>query len=326
MSFQNCKIVGVGVNSEKYHAQKGERGTPEFIMSPSSLKEFAGCPSRWRAGYSSPPSEAKDWGNLLDVLLLTPESFETRFSVKPATYPADGKKGEQPTEKPWNGNSTWCKDWIEAQGDKRVISKTDLANVQSAAKRLKDDETIAAYLHASDKQVHVIGEWLDEKTGLIIPVQCLIDSVPRKDSEFQKSLGDLKTTRNAGQRVFGRWCYQAGYHVQAAFDLALYTAATGEDRTDWIFILSENYSPFETGRRLLNQDFLEIGKQTFQHALGRYARCLKTGEWAGYDPAEEFSLVIPEPFMEFAAMEDAMEHDQNEPTPTPTDDHEGLIP
>jgi hypothetical protein len=322
MSFQNCKIVGVGVNSEKYHAQKGERGTKEFIMSHSSLKEFAGCPSRWRAGYSSPDSDAKDFGNLLDCILLTPEQFKPRFAVKPSTY-KDSKTGE---DKPWNGNSNVCKEWLADHADKSVISNSELTNAQSAVKRLMDDETIAAYLHASDKQVHVIGEWLDEKTGLIIPVQCLIDSVPRKDSEFQKSLGDLKTTRNAGQRVFGRWCYQAGYHVQAAFYLALYTAATGEDRTDWIFILSENYSPFETGRRLLSQDFLEIGKQTFQHSLGRYARCLKTGEWAGYDPSEEFSLIIPEPFMEFAAMEDAMEHDQNEPTPTPADDHEGLIP
>jgi hypothetical protein len=306
--FQNCKIVGCGVDSEKYHAhaQIQERGTPEFIMSPSSLKAFSECPSRWMAGYSAPDSEAKDWGNLLDCILLTPEQFKSRYAIKPATY-KDTKTGE---EKPWNGNSTVCKAWLSEHEGFSIISNAELTNAQNAVGRLLADETIATYHAASLKQVHVTGEWHDEKTGLVIPVQCLIDFVPKKDSEFQKSLGDLKSTRNAAQRPFGRWCYSAGYHIQAAFDLALFTAATGEDRTDWIFICQENYAPFETGRRLLSQSFLEIGKQTFEHALSRYARCLKTGIWPSYDQDEEFSLVEAEPWMEFSALEDTLEQDQ----------------
>lgn len=298
------------MNSEKYHTQTAARGTPEFFISPSSLKTFAECPARWKAGYAPPESDAKDWGSLLDCALLTPNDMGKRFACKPKTYPADGKKGEPPTEKPFNANSTWCKEWMAKQGDLQIVSHSELDAVENAVKRLLADETIATYHAASEKQVHVAGEWLDKNTGLIIPVQCLIDFVPRKDSEFQKSLGDLKSTRNAGQHAFGRWCYTAGYHIQAAFDLALFTAATGEDRTDWIFIVQENYAPFETGRRLLSQDFLDIGRQTFQHALGRYARCLKTGDWVGYDPAEEFSLVAPEPWMEFTALSDALEHEQ----------------
>ena len=94
MSFQKCKVKGMGVNSEAYHNQEAKRGTAEFILSPSSIKAFAECPSRWKAGYESPDSDAKDYGNLLDVLVLTPESFQERFSVKPSTYPAEpAKKG-----------------------------------------------------------------------------------------------------------------------------------------------------------------------------------------------------------------------------------------
>lgn len=290
-------------------------------MSPSSLKAFSECPSRWRAGYEPPESEAKDWGSLLDCLFLTPDQFKGRYAIKPATY-KDVKTGD---DNPWNGNSKVCKEWLADHDDKSIVSNSEHANALAAVKRLMDDETIAAYHAASDKQVHVVGEWLDAKTGLIIPVQCLIDFVPRKDSEFQKSLGDLKSTRNAGQRPFSRWCYQAGYHVQAAFDLALYTAATGEDRCEWIFVLSENYSPFETGRRLLGQDFLDIGRQTFTYALEKYARCLKSGEWSGYDPVDEFSLVIPEVWMEFSSLEDKLEYDQ-QPQPAPDDDNGGVTP
>jgi hypothetical protein len=308
MSFTNCKIVGVGVNSESYHASNTPRGSKDFIMSPSALKSFSECASRWVAGYNPPASEAKSWGNLLDCLLLTPAQFKDRYAVKPATY-KDAKTGE---EKPWNGNSTVCKEWLSDHEDYEVISAAELANAQLAVNALLADETVAEYRKCSETQVHVKGEWHDKATGLIIPVQCLIDFVPSVKSVFQKSLGDLKSTRNAGVRPFGRWCFKAGYHVQAAFDLAMYVAATGEDRTDWNLIVQENYPPFQIGRRLLSQDFIQIGQQHFEHSLRRYAKCLKTGIWSGYDPDDEFTIITPEPCMEFSALEDAMEQDQTE--------------
>ena len=314
--FKNCRIAGKGINSEAYHKQEAPRGDIKHAMSPSSLKLFAECPSRYIAGYEPPSSEAKDWGNLLDVLFLTPESFQGRFSVKPATYPAEpAKKGAEAIQKPFNANSTWCKAWIEEQGNKTVISQSEQAEAQQAVKTLLADETIAEYRACSDVQVHVVGEWHDKGTKLVIPVQCLIDLVPKPDSVFQKSLGDLKSTRNASLNTFGRWCYTAGYHIQAAFDLALYTAATGEDRTDWNFVLQENYPPFQTGRRLLGQDLLQIGEQTYRHALERYTRCLESGQWDSYDPPEEWSIVNAEPWMEFNALESNMEHLQTTPEP-----------
>lgn len=317
MSFRNAKIAGIGVNSSLYHTQDSPRGTAGFYVSPSSLKLFADCPSRFIAGYNPPDSDAKTYGSLLDTLLLTPEQFDGRYAVKPEAY-KDAKTGE---EKPWNGNSNACKVWLADHADLEVVSKGEVFEVQSAIARLKGDETIAALLDASDKQVHVTGEWLDERTGIIIPVQCLIDLVPRNDSEFQKNLGDLKSTRNAGLRPFARWCYTAGYHIQAAFDLDLYQMATrsnpkkpesGEDRSDWLFIIQENYPPYEMGRRLLSQDFLQIGRQTYQHALGLYARCMKTGNWTSYDPPGEFSIIDAEPFMEFNALSEKLEDDQRE--------------
>jgi hypothetical protein len=317
--LKNCVIAGLQVNSEAYHTQKVERGTPKFIMSPSSLKLFNECPARWIAGYNPPDSDAKAFGSLLDTLALTPSQFPERYAVKPATY-KDAKTGE---EKPFNMNATICKTWASEQEGKVIVSNGDYVEAQTATKRLMADETIAELINCSDKQVHVAGEWHDKPTSLVIPVQCLIDLAPKADSPFQKSLCDLKTVRNASQRPFARQVFQFGWHVQAALDLALYGAATGQDRTDWLFVALENYPPFQTGRRLLAMDFIEIGQQTFKHALGRYAKCLKTGVWPSYDPAEEFSLVQAEPWMQFEAMGEAMEHQveeemaENNDVPTP---------
>lgn len=321
----NCKIVGVGVDSESYHQQEAKRGSKEFIMSPSSLKAFDLCAERWVLGYNAPESEAKDWGNAVDILALTPELAKSRLAVIPATYKAivmecptchsqtDSAKCQKcktdrvkvEVSKDWNFGAMACSDWRDEQGGRLVISNKVYEEAKSAVQRLRDDETISAFLDASDKQVHVSGEWHDEATGLIIPVQCLIDCVPRNDSEYQRMLGDLKTTRNASQKAFGKWCYQAAYHVQAGFDLAMYRAATGEERTEWGFLLSESFAPYQTGRRILRPDYsdpnrdetlLGIGRATFTRALKRYAQCLKTGTWTTYDEPETFTEIIAEPW------------------------------
>lgn len=315
MSFHNAHIVCKSANPTEYHNSKIERGAPEFVVSSSMLRLFSQCPSRWKSGYESPESDSKKFGSLLDCRLLTPEQFTSRFSVKPQTYP-DTKTGEL---KPFNSNSTWCKNWIDEQGEREIVSCAEISAVDAARNRMMGDETIREYFECTDKQVWVRAEWKDKATGLTIPVQALIDFVPLKNSAFRKSIGDLKTVRSAALVPFGRQVYQLGWHLQAAFYLDLYMAAvnpkheeSGEDRTDWIFILQENYAPYETGRRLLSQDFIEIGAATYRHALARYARSLKTGEWAGYDEPDNFTLVNAEPWMEFVALEDALEHHQAE--------------
>lgn len=296
--FKNAKIIGAGVNSEEYHNQKVEdRGKADFWMSPSQLKEFARCPRRWIDGYEMPESKAKDNGNLFDCLLLTPAQFEQRYRVKPETY-KDEKSG---TMKPWNGNSTVCKEWVADHSDYHVISLDEQNDVLSAIARLRKDEVIVAFLDASDKQVLVQAEWHDPATKLIVPVRCLMDLVPKADSEFSKCLGDVKTTRSAGLSAFTRDVHKLGYHVQAAFDLDIYTAATKEDRTDWCFILGESFKPWQPAKRLLSGDFLAIGRADYTSALTSYCLCRKHGHFPDYDETDEavqgWSIVQPEPWM-----------------------------
>ncbi len=290
MSWQNCKIKAVRVDSEKYHAHNEDRGTSGYVVSPSMLKVFGECASRWRDGYVSPESEAKDYGSLLDCMALTPELFESRYAVRPDTYP-DTKTGEP---KPWNGNSNWCRAWlekVESEG-RKPLKQTDLAEVQAAVKRLRRDEILSAFSDASEKQVHVIGEWADEDTGLVIPCQCLIDYAPRKDSEFAACLGDLKTTRSALPFAWRRWSSQRGYHLQGALDIDIFNAATGESRETWCFVVQENFSPWQTARYMLASEKLNFGRVMYESLLRRYARCLQTGEWPDYnDNAAPFLTV-----------------------------------
>lgn len=310
MSFTDAKITR-GADPREYNSVAQKRGAPDYPVSSSMLRAFAPCPARWLAGYEPPDTEAKAWGSLLDCYVLTPDAIDARYVLQPDTY--SNEKGEV---KPWNNNATACRDWRKGCGGRVIARREDVANVEAARDRLLGDEILRAWHDASDKQVRVDGVWHDEATGLYIPTRCLIDYAPRVDSEFAACLGDLKTTRNASPRPFARWCYTAGYHLQAAWNLDMWNAATGEARDTFCLVLSENYPPWQTGRRMLSQDFIQLGRLAYRHAISRYCRALASERWEGYDDSPEavqgWLVVNPEPYMEFESASSAMEADQAE--------------
>lgn len=300
--IQNARIVSVATDPFAYHQpQAAERGTAEHFMSASALKLFAECPSRYVRGYNPPDSDAKRYGSALDAQLLTPAIFMDRFAVKPATYRND--KGEV---KDWNGNSTVCKGWLADHEGFEIISADELESCNTAIARLREDEVIASVLDNSEKQVHVVAQWHDEPTGLVIPLRALIDIVPSLDLEFGKTIFDLKTTRCAALRAWQHWCFQCGYHMSAALYLDIFSAASGTDRNTMCYILSENFPPYETAKRMLSQDFTTLGRETYQRLLKNYCQCVKNQRWPSYDDVDEsvqgFGLVNAEPFMAERAM------------------------
>jgi hypothetical protein len=298
MSFQNARVFAVSADPTEYHRHEIPRGQPGYVMSSSALREFGRCPDRWVSEFNPPESDSKDYGSLFDCLALTPEQFSKRYVLQPATY-----TNEKREVKDWSGNANVCKEWKARQKELgiEVVSQKDLDECQNAIKRMMSKEVIKSFFEASDRQVWVKGEWNDPATGLVIPVQCLIDFVPRVGTEFEKCLGDLKTTRNAAVLAWQRDCYTMGYHVQAAFYQDLYIAATVEDRNTWCFVLSENIPPFQPGKRILTQDFYALGKADYVRLLENYCACLKHGHWPDYDDTDEavqsWSLVAPEPWM-----------------------------
>lgn len=309
MSFKNCKVIGKSLSPSDYHNHEISRGDIRHPVSPSMLKSFAHCPSRWFNGYQSPDSDSKDFGNLLDTLVLTPELFKTRYALEPVEYTNDD--GDK---KPWHNGAKACKKWRQEQeSEGRIITNCgDLADAQTASKRIVNDEILSSFINACDKQVLVEGEWHDVKTGLTLPVRCLIDLVPRLDTEFANCLGDLKSTRSASIIAFQRDVFRLGYHLQAGFDLDLYNAATRQQRLTWCFAIQENFEPYEIGRRMLKYpepgeqpesgNLLNLGRIQYKKMLENYAWCLKNKQWPSYDDSDESSagwtLCAAEPWME----------------------------
>lgn len=304
--IQNAKLIGSGVSYETYSRQDPEapRGHRKYIMSRGELMEFAHCPARWLKGYKGEDTKATDWGSLIDCLVLTPKEFEKRYAVSPATFEdetnkcptcgglADSKKCKKcgdvrvpvKVQKPWNNQTTTCKEWNaerEKEG-KIVVKATEKAEADAALAALAKDEQASSIIESSDTQVMVIGEYHIE--GITIPLRCLIDLLPYPTSIFNQSLADFKTARGANLDFWAKQIDDNDYDAQAALELDLYNAACPKDpRIEFRHVIQENYAPWQTGRRILTEENLVIGRGKYQSALQRYAECLQTGSWPDYE-------------------------------------------
>lgn len=286
MSFQNCKIIGVGVSPTDYHKRESAPGDPGYVMSSSSVRSFYACPAKWREPIRAPDgtvtfwefpgSKSTEWGDLFDCLLLTPDQFNDRFAVVPQEYKIEAlvcpvcesesksrrckecktDRVETMVTKQWSAHSSHCQEWKAEQekAGKTTVSTKDMWNVKQSLARFLRDPLFAMFLEKSQTQVWVKGEWHDKDTGMVVPCQCLIDVVPTNDSEMAKSLGDVKTTVSARIGAWENWAHKAGYEVQAAWNIDMFVAATNREIVQFHFLLSENTAPWEIGRRVMSQE------------------------------------------------------------------------
>lgn len=285
--FKNCKVIGRDISYAVYSRQNAARGSREFSMSRGELLSFSACPEKWLAGVEDKSTKSTEFGTLVDgLMLMGMERFAESFAICPEFY--EGKKGEM---KPWTARADYCAEWEEAaeKAGKIVVRHRDHAEAIAAIKQFQGDhlkpaaKRAIAFVGASTKQVMVIGEYQDAETEIVVPVRCLIDMVPDLKTHFEKSIGDFKTAVSASLHPWTKAVFEHGYHVQAAINLDLYTAATGEDRCDFRHVIMENAPPYQVATRIVSTEYVNLGRHVVVAALKRYCQCLATGVWPDYD-------------------------------------------
>lgn len=307
-TFKSAQIVKFNALPAEYSAEAHTRGSAFYTVRSHTISELRRNARRWMLGYESPESTAKEYGEVLDCLALTPTQWPKRYAITPPSY--KNKKGEQ---------SKWRNDlrieevaaWHAEHDGLTIVSAETNGQVHAAIKRLRENEAIASFLDSGQSQCWIAAIYEDRATGLKIPVKCLIDKVPNSEHPvYGTALGDLKSTRNAEPRQFTRDAWRYGYHIAAAWYQDLYEAATGEERTDFFHVLQESYPPYECRMPVMSARFVNVGRLIYQDTLARYCRCLASGNWPGYvvdeardvtdcedwmtDPANVFSEMIEE--------------------------------
>lgn len=312
--FSNARVVGTGMSYAPCPFKRGER---EFTMSRSSLLSFAPNPQRWLDGWRKDATDSTDWGNLIDCLFLVPDMFDQRFVVRPDTYESKEEPSKREikanpnaaakiVKKDWHPASHTCQQWLRDNATGRqVTQKIQLDSALAAVDVLLRDKLITDAMEGAKTQVLVTCDYRDAATGIVVPLQCLIDVVPTldyTDDTGASVLGDLKSARNAHPGGWKKEVHGYGLDMQAALYLDMWNAATGEGRTGFLHIISENLPPYAIGRRNMGTRFIDLGRTRYRNALRKYCLCLKSGVWPGYD--EAWSTCEPDDWMIRASAED----------------------
>lgn len=196
-------------------------------------------------------------GRAVHCAVLEPERFKADYLV-------------------WSGGIRRGKAWdefLEAAGDKETLSLSEAEECQAISDAVRFDPDAAALLSGGSAEHPLF--WTDAETGL--HCKSRLDYLG-PDARF---VVDLKTTRNAHPRAFGRSAGDSLYYGQLAFYAEGVLATTG--RLPMLHLVAvENEAPYVTQVYTLSDDDVEVGRAKVRELLRRLAECRSTDTWPGY--------------------------------------------
>jgi hypothetical protein len=209
----------------------------EAPVSKSLLWDFFKSPYRFVHSKAKVATPAMNFGSLVHCAMLTPELLGKEFIVSP--FPDYRTKAAQE----WKAESVKLGNVIVSQED--LDKASDISDVVHACVEFPIEY---------DTEVAVFGG-IDG-----VPAKGMIDIVPKAGS----TLYDLKTISKIESLYdLQRKILDYGYHWQAALYLDLWNAASGESRTEFVFIFVETSAPYETAFIRLSPEFIELGRHGY---------------------------------------------------------------
>lgn len=246
--------INHGISEADYHGFSA--------VSKSQLWAFAKNPHKWAAlrGQERASTPAMDWGSLVDCLILQPGELSKCFAVSPhAEFRTDVAKA-----------------WKAAQTG-TVIKAAELAEAEKAAAIVREHHFARMMLDGAMTQVSAVASGKESGTGERFLGKCRMDIVPSLSGPFGDWLVDLKTTSSLSN--LERTISDFGYHVQAAWYLDMWNAASGQDRKRWGFVFQESDAPYEIAVVELDQDAIARGREWYLNALEAWCLCHKTNNF-----------------------------------------------
>jgi hypothetical protein len=246
------------MSSEEYHKGIGLSFTGLKILSQKS-------PAHYRAHVESPkePTPAMLLGQAVHCAVLEPVLFAATYAVAP--------KVDKRTKL---GKETFAVFESENRG-KIILDAEDAEQVKAIQEAVRSHPQASQILKGGVAENSAF--WTDPTTGALCKVRP--DYLRVNDG----LIVDLKTTEDASPRGFERSIMQYMYHVQTAFYCEGLTQVTGKPFTEFVHIVVEKQAPYAVALYVLDDASIEKAREQMQDGLRKYAECLKTNQWPGYD-------------------------------------------
>jgi hypothetical protein len=245
------------------------------IVSKTILGEMK-CPAlvHWRffEGGDEGDKDHFNVGNAVHTMALEPLLFEERFHIIP-----EGIKRDKRTEK--------YKAIIEEAEGRKLITFNDHIKIKGMAKSLTRNRKAMALLDAPGKiEPSII--WTDPITGL----RCRTRPDLLRDDGL---IVNLKTAASAEPFAFRKAAFDNHYDMGAAMESEGYRQLMGKDPDNYVLLVIEKDEPYivEAYDAFRPWDPDDMSKTTYHDAgafryrvaLDKFAECLKSGDWPGYN-------------------------------------------
>jgi exodeoxyribonuclease VIII len=244
--------------------------------SNSRLTLLKRSPAHMRSALDDPSADtdALRIGRAAHAAILEPSRFGTLY--------ARGPEGDRRTKEV---KAQWAE--LELRhGPGNVLRPTEFEQCLEIADAVRV-HAAAASLFENVTDVELSIAWDDAETNLRCKAR--IDAVAPILSN--RTIVDVKTTRDASLDEFARSIFTLGYHRQAAHYLDG-AAAVGLDTQHFVFIAIEKEPPFAVGTYRLREDAIDAGREELRALKHRYAHCFREDHWPAYSSAVE-DITLP---------------------------------
>jgi len=233
----------------------------------STLREMRRSPLhyRHRLAHAIPDAPRLALGRAIHTAVLEPELFASGYAV-------------------YTGGRRAGKDWDAfeaANADKTVLKIDEYANVIAVR-----DAVLAhpvAMQHLSGGAAEQTLRWTDPDFG----IEC-----KARPDYIGASIVDLKSTKDAGVREFGRTAARFGYHCQLQFYRRGARAVLGR-ALDMVLVAVEAEAPHDVAVYRISGDEMYAADEEINRLLDRVAQCRRDNRWPGAHEAEQ-DLAMPE--------------------------------
>ena len=267
-----------GVSLERYHGDLCDAPS----ISKSGMWDIAspdGSPAHFFHGsYLNPEaesyeeSEALIFGRGAHHLLLGESDFHHSFVIRPEEYPDPDRPGKF---KPWNGNATWCKQWlsVETRAGRTILKPDHIRAIRGISKSLSEHPLVQSGILNGLVEHTLV--YRDRETGLWVKVRP--DVVPTDDL----AVSDLKTCVSVSDNAIDRAIGQFGYFLQGGLVRMAFREVFGSEIHSFSLVFVEKSAPYPVRVVTLKDIDLELGEQMATTTLRLIAKCLDKGVWPG---------------------------------------------
>lgn len=187
---------------------------------------------------------------------------------------------------PRRAGKVW--DAFAATHEGKTILKADEYAAALAFQRAVLDDPVAGPYFAGEGANEATMYWLDLLASL--PCKARADRMTSLDG--RPVIVDLKGTKDASPKWFGRDAANYSYLMQAAYYSDGYEVITGKTPL-YVLVSVELAPPHDVVVYPLGEDKIALGRDDYRRALAKLVECRETGCYPGHANGQELELELP---------------------------------